>query len=669
MNSPKDFPGLSNAKASKSRLRPRRSMHALESRIVFDGAAVAAVDALAQASSDAAIHPDAVAPVASARNEIVFVESNVADYQTLLDGVDPNAEVHVLDASQDGLAQIAGILGGRSGIDAIHILSHGAAGELGLGTLTLTSQNLQEHSGDLASIGSALSQNADILLYGCDVGTGTAGSAFMDALSQATQADIAASTDLTGAAQKGGDWVLEVASGQVETAALQLSGYQDILPSVAGTISLSGQANFTDFGAVFSDGEGGSTDIAGIQYDFFFTNASNVLVNTVQAYNNNFGTAISGLAHSAFDNSATHAVFKSSAGENFKLTSFSVQDSGALNGTWSVQAYENGGAVGAAQTFTITQSGDYNTTVTLSSDFQNIDEVRISISGGASAGALWDSSFYNIVVADPVIPDTTPPVVQSIAPTGSPAANDVSITYRVTFDESASNVSTDDFQLTPTGSASGTIASVSASSGTTIDVTVNSIAGDGTLRLDLKSNTNIVDGAGNGNNTNGYVAAYSSGTTHTVDRVAPSFTSSAAPSVPENTTAVVTLAATDTNAVTYALNGGADAATFQIGGNNLSFLSAPNFESAGDVGADNVYNVTVRATDSAGNFTDQNIAVTVTDANEAPVNTKPATQTTNEDTPLVFSAGNGNALSVTDVDSGTTLTTVVPWLTAPAPWR
>jgi hypothetical protein len=42
--------------------------------------------------------------------EIVFIESNVTDYQTLLNGITPGMEVHVLDASRDGLTQIAQIL-------------------------------------------------------------------------------------------------------------------------------------------------------------------------------------------------------------------------------------------------------------------------------------------------------------------------------------------------------------------------------------------------------------------------------------------------------------------------------------------------------------------------------------------------------------------------------
>ena len=69
----------------------------------------------------------------------------------------------------------------------------------------------------------------------------------------------------------------------------------------------------------------------------------------------------------------------------------------------------------------------------------------------------------------------------------------------MTFSESVTGVTTGAFQLTATGTASGTIASVSASSGTTLDVTVNGVSGDGTLRLDLKgsSGTGITDVAGN----------------------------------------------------------------------------------------------------------------------------------------------------------------------------
>src|SRR5262249_58809059 len=47
-------------------------------------------------------------------------------------------------------------------------------------------------------------------------------------------------------------------------------------------------------------------------------------------------------------------------------------------------------------------------------------------------------------------------------------------------------------------------------------------------------------------------------------------------------------------------------------GGALSFVSAPNFENPTDVGGNNIYNVTVRASDGNGGTTDQEITVTVT---------------------------------------------------------
>ncbi|MDD5579882.1 MAG: DUF4347 domain-containing protein [Methylobacter sp.] len=77
----------------------------------------------------------------------------------------------------------------------------------------MTSHNLQRHSADLTAIGSTLNQNADILLYGCDVGSSSDGEAFISALAQMTQADIAASNDLTGLRQKAaiGYWKVQTA--------------------------------------------------------------------------------------------------------------------------------------------------------------------------------------------------------------------------------------------------------------------------------------------------------------------------------------------------------------------------------------------------------------------------------------------------------------------------
>ena len=114
------------------------------------------------------------------------------------------------------------------------------------------------------------------------------------------------------------------------------------------------------------------------------------------------------------------------------------------------------------------------------------------------------------------------------------------------------------------------------------------------------------------------------------DNTPPTITSdgggtTASKAVPENTTAVTDVDSTDPQGetesgggLTYSLSG-SDSAKFSVdAGGMLAFLAAPDFETPGDVGANNVYDVTVTVTDT-GLLTDsQDIEVTVTDANEAP---------------------------------------------------
>jgi hypothetical protein len=107
---------------------------------------------------------------------------------------------------------------------------------------------------------------------------------------------------------------------------------------------------------------------------------------------------------------------------------------------------------------------------------------------------------------------------------------------------------------------------------------------------------------------------------------APVFTSLATASVPENTTSVATVVATDadlpTQTLAYSISGGVDAALFSINSSTgvLAFLSAPNFEAPIDSGANNVYNVNVTADDGNGLTTVQDLAVTVTPVDDfAPV--------------------------------------------------
>ena len=93
----------------------------------------------------------------------------------------------------------------------------------------------------------------------------------------------------------------------------------------------------------------------------------------------------------------------------------------------------------------------------------------------------------------------------------------------------------------------------------------------------------------------------------------------AAVSVPENTAAVTTVTATDPESpppLAYSILGGADAAAFSIDPSTgvLAFVVAPDYENPADAGGDNLYNVTVQASDGAGGTDTQAVAVTVADA-------------------------------------------------------
>jgi S-layer protein len=138
--------------------------------------------------------------------------------------------------------------------------------------------------------------------------------------------------------------------------------------------------------------------------------------------------------------------------------------------------------------------------------------------------------------------------------------------------------------------------------------------------------------------------------TITDNDASPVFTSSAAPSVAENTTAVVQIAATDADgdAVTATISGGADAARFSLSASGaLSFNAAPNFEAPADAGADNTYNVTIRASDVHGNTTDQALAVKVTNVNEAPTAAAAQSVSGTEDVAATVT------VAATDVDGDT----------------
>jgi len=95
----------------------------------------------------------------------------------------------------------------------------------------------------------------------------------------------------------------------------------------------------------------------------------------------------------------------------------------------------------------------------------------------------------------------------------------------------------------------------------------------------------------------------------------PEITSSAAPSIVEGNTAVLTVTATrGQTPYTFSISG-TDSALFSINSSTgaLAFLVAPDYAAPGDAGANNVYNLTVRVASVGGAYAEQAVAVTVTE--------------------------------------------------------
>jgi hypothetical protein len=155
--------------------------------------------------------------------EVVFVDAGVDNYQQLVDDIlgnadaDRNIEVVVLDQDKDGIEEISEFLAGRDDLDAVHIISHGDDGSIQLGNTDLNEATLEHNNLKIALWANSFAETGDILIYGCNLAETEAGQSLIEDISALTLADVAASTDLTGAADEGGDWALEFRVGQVES--------------------------------------------------------------------------------------------------------------------------------------------------------------------------------------------------------------------------------------------------------------------------------------------------------------------------------------------------------------------------------------------------------------------------------------------------------------------
>ncbi|WP_038914688.1 DUF4347 domain-containing protein, partial [Dickeya zeae] len=449
----------------------------LEARMLFDGAVAATVEQTAEtqntttqtATTDAASHADscqsdqrttdttshntdtqdstavadsgaAVATGSATHKEVVFIDTSVADYQQLSNGVKDGVEVVLLDANKDGLSQIAQWAKNHSGYDAIHIISNGSAGQLTLGGVTLTDNMLAARGSDLTTIGQSLSDSGDILLYGCNVAQGTQGLTFISDLAALTGADVAASTDLTGSTALKGDWMLEAQVGEITTDIALTAATQRDYTHVLDTFTF----------AAGSSGGGGNNQTwqegsYTLQFDF---------VGSVQAMQNDDGTG--NLIYdiqtdgSSSSNSLTFTI--SIPGYVFDLSSLDLLNAdgtGSMNYTISSNKSTSGDNHSGVLTFPGAVS--YSTVSGFNGQFTGVSSITITTSG-TNEYYLDNLVFNNIHAASSV--DSTSTLTAGAASEAT--------TFSTTATSVGSATSLMDFTITDTGASDGVATTVSA---------------------------------------------------------------------------------------------------------------------------------------------------------------------------------------------------------------
>src|SRR5689334_3667689 len=118
--------------------------------------------------------------------EVAFIDPNVDDIDVLLAGLRPEVEAVLLNAVEPAARQMARIVARYRDLEAIHVIAHGAPGEIRFAAAVLSADCIDEQGTDLASVGQAVAVGAEIALWCCHAGAGARGANLVQRMSLAT---------------------------------------------------------------------------------------------------------------------------------------------------------------------------------------------------------------------------------------------------------------------------------------------------------------------------------------------------------------------------------------------------------------------------------------------------------------------------------------------------
>jgi trimeric autotransporter adhesin len=224
---------LSPSSKSVKKSRPSAVAQALEQRVLFsaDVAALALLPTATQPAAQVQSQPSTpISTNATTQNQAIsqlfVLDLRIADAQGLLAGLQQQQaqarangetfEILTLDWQDDGITKISDALSAQGSVSALHLIGHGDDGMMLLGSTWLDQATLRNRASDFSAWSQGFSDQADILIYGCNFAENQIGQQSVRSLAQITGADVAASIDSTANIAQGGNWFLEHQQGAIE---------------------------------------------------------------------------------------------------------------------------------------------------------------------------------------------------------------------------------------------------------------------------------------------------------------------------------------------------------------------------------------------------------------------------------------------------------------------
>ncbi len=324
-------------------------------------------------------------------NEIVVIDQGIKDYPILIDSLRADLIVHILDSKHDGVIQLTSILHQYTNLKAVHILAHGQEGYLSLGNSILSNETITQYQNAFFSWRLALSDSADILVYGCEVAKGVAGETFIQQLAAHTNANIAASRNLTGNRKLDGDWELGYLVGSVSARLPFNSNITDSYPFVLTLESFTGFVHDTHRAPSFA--------FNGFTYSINDPSPVSSDLREMVFGGDPYLELGGGIGTTIFSITKTN-------GSEFSLTSLTIRDEFNIGDTYSVSGWRDGAKVTADYNHTLTGTNSNTNSFSGTSDigFQNIDAIKFS---GTDIGFSLEDWTFGAAITGPTITSAT----------------------------------------------------------------------------------------------------------------------------------------------------------------------------------------------------------------------------------------------------------------------